>query len=138
LSRLRSVYPGRADVEEHLLSLLAQLRERAEDAQGYGPANLVALLRELRGHHLRGLDLSQLSLRGTCMQGVEMQDTSLARATFRDTVFTEALDSAFMVAISRDGQYWAAGSRCGEVRVWREAGQTLHLLWQAHTDTVSA
>ena len=72
------------------------------------------------------------------MQGVEMQDTSLAGATFRDTVFTEALDSAFIVAISRDGQYWAAGSRCGEVRVWREAGQTLHLLWQAHTDTVSA
>ncbi len=135
LARLRSVYPGRAEVEEHLLALLALLRERAEYAQGYGPANLVALLRQQRGH-LRGLDLSQLSFRGTYLQGIEMQDTTLAEATFRDTAFTEALDATWAVAISRNGRYWAAGSRRGEVRVWREAGQTLHLVWQAHTYTV--
>src|SRR5947209_10310462 len=135
LSRLRSVYPGRGDVEEQLLSLLALLRERADDAQGYGPANLLALLRELRGH-LRGLDLSQLALRGAYLQGIEMQDTTLAGATFRDTVFTEALDSTFVVAISSNGQYWAAGGRCGEVRVWRDAGQHLHRLWRAHADMV--
>ncbi len=29
-----------------------------------------------------------------------------------------------------------AESRRGEVRVWREAGQMLHLAWQAHTDLV--
>jgi WD40 repeat protein/transcriptional regulator with XRE-family HTH domain len=137
LARLRMAYPGRADVEAHLLSLLAHLRERAEDAQGYGPANLLALLRELRGH-LRGLDLSRLVLRGAYVQGVEMQDATLAGSTFRDTVFTEALDATWSVATSKNGQSWAAGSRRGEVRVWREAGQTLHLLWQAHTDTVSA
>lgn len=38
--------------------------------------------------------------------------------------------------ISKSGQYWATGSKRGEVRVWREAGQTLHLAWQAHTDIV--
>src|SRR6266699_1429092 len=137
LARLRSVYPGRAEVEEHLLALFAQLRERADAAQGYGPANLVALLRQQRGH-LRGLDLSHLSIRGAYVQGVEMQDATLSGATLRDSVFTEALDATWAVAISRNGQYWAAGSRRGEVRVWREAGQTLHLVWQAHTDTVSA
>jgi WD40 repeat protein len=67
-----------------------------------------------------------------------MQDASLAGATLRDTVFSEALDATWKVTISNSGQYWAAGSRRGEVRVWREAGQTLYLLWQAHTDTVSA
>ncbi|MFL5589781.1 MAG: NB-ARC domain-containing protein [Ktedonobacteraceae bacterium] len=137
LARLRSLYPGRGEVEEHLLSLLTQLRERADYAQGYGPANLVALLRLQRGH-LQGLDLSHLALRGTHVQGVEMQDTSLTGATFRDNVFTEAFDATWSVAISSNGQYWAAGGRRGEVRVWREAGQTLHLVWQAHTDTVSA
>src|SRR5205085_7167175 len=135
LSRLHRAYPGQGEVEEHLLALLVLLREWADDAQGYGPANLVALLRELRGH-LRGLDLSQLALRGAYLQGVEMQDTTLAGATLRDTVFTEALDSTFTVAISSNGQYWAAGGRCGEVRVWREAGQRLHLLLRAHTDMV--
>src|SRR5256886_2893173 len=62
LARLRSAYPGRAEEEEHLLGLLVQLRERADEAQGYGPANLLALLRQQRGH-LRGLDLSHLSFR---------------------------------------------------------------------------
>jgi hypothetical protein len=66
-------------MEEQLLSLLAQLREQAEYAQGYGPANLVALLREHRGH-LRGLDLSGLAIHGAYLQGVEMQDASLAGA----------------------------------------------------------
>src|SRR6266566_8736710 len=137
LSRLRSVYPGRGDLEEHLLSLLALLREWADDAQGYGPANLLALLRELRGH-LRGLDLSQLALRGAYLQGVEMQDTTLAGALLQETVFTEAFDPPWAVAISSNGQYWAAGSRRGEVRVWHEGGQSLHLVWQAHTDNTYA
>src|SRR2546421_7236372 len=137
LAHLYSVYPRRAEVEERLLSLLAQLRERADYAQGYGPANLVALLRELRGD-LRGLDLSQLAFRGAYLQGVEMQDATLSGATLRDTVFTEALDATWAVAISSNGQYWAAGSRRGEVRVWHEGGQTLHLVRQAHTDTTYA
>src|SRR2546421_11885845 len=137
LSRLRREYPGRTDVEERLLSLLAQLRERAEDAQGYGPANLLALLRLQRGH-LQGLDLSHLALWGTHLQGVEMQDTSMTGATVRCAGLTETFASTWSVAISSNGQYWAAGGRRGEVCVWREAGQTLHLVWQAPTDTMSA
>ncbi len=137
LADLRSAYPVRAAVEEQLLALLAQQRERADYAQGYGPANLLALLRMLRGH-LRGLDLSQLSMRGAYLQGVEMQDTTLSRALLRETVFAEAFDAISAVAISPNGQYWAAASRRGEVRLWEEAGQTLHLVWQAHTDGVPA
>jgi len=113
LAQLRKVFRGRAEVERNLLALLDQLHAQATDAQGYGPANLLVLLRELRGH-LRGLDLSRLSIRGASLQGVEMQDTTLAEATLRDTTFTEALDATRAVAISRDGRYWAAGrGRCG-------------------------
>jgi len=46
-------------VEVQLLGLLNQLRELADSTQGYGPANLIALLRLQRGH-LSGLDLSKL------------------------------------------------------------------------------
>src|SRR5581483_10392433 len=45
LASLQSLYQGRGEIEEHLLSLLDQLRQRAETTQGYGPANLIALLR---------------------------------------------------------------------------------------------
>src|SRR5205807_1499548 len=45
-------------------------------------------------------------------------------------------DAIWAVTVSRSGQYWAAAGRRGEVRLWREFGQTLHLAWQAHTDIV--
>src|SRR6266516_4147580 len=137
LARLRSAPQGQADVEEQLCSLLDQLRERSEDAQGYGPANLIALLRMLRGD-LRDLDLSRLALRGVNLQGVEMQDAKLSGALIQDSVFTETFDAITALAISSTGHYWAAGSKRGEVRVWEEGGQTLHLVWQAHTDMVTA
>ncbi|HEX6557448.1 MAG TPA: NB-ARC domain-containing protein, partial [Ktedonobacteraceae bacterium] len=137
LARLESVYQGRAEVEAQLRALLAALRGQAEEAQGYGPANLVALLRRLCGD-LRGLDLSHLALRGAYLQGVEMQDANLSGALMRACVFREAFDAITALSISESGQYWAAISRRGEVRVWREGGQMLHLAWQAHTDNTLA
>src|SRR2546422_2383428 len=137
LAGLRSSYPLRTALEEQLLALLLQQRERADDAQGYGPANLLALLRELRGH-LRSLDLSQLSLRGVYLQGVEMQDTTLSGATLQETVFTESFDPPWSVATSSNGSYWAMGSSRGGARVWRDDGKTLVLAWQAHTAAVQA
>src|SRR5438874_5209770 len=137
LARLQSSVPGHVEVEPRLRSLLSEVRELAEAVQGYGPANLVALLRLLRGD-LRGLDLSQLALRGAYLQGVEMQDTTLAGAALRECVFTEAFDAITAVAISPSGQCWATGGRRGRVQVWRENGHTLHLALQAHTDAVWA
>src|SRR5437879_4480233 len=89
LARLQSVSPRRAEVEKQVCSLLDQLCGRSEEAQGYGPANLVALLRLLQGD-LRGLDLSHLAIRGAYLQGVEMQDANLSGALMRESVFTEA------------------------------------------------
>jgi DNA-binding XRE family transcriptional regulator len=137
LASLRSAFPQRAALEEQLLALLARLHAQADYTQGYGPANLLVLLLLQRGH-LRGLDLSNLSLRGVYLQGVEMQDTTLSGALIHDTVFTETFDATWAVAISSNGQYWAATSKRGEVRVWVEEGQTLLWNWQAHTDTTYA
>ncbi len=69
-------------------------------SQGYGPANVITLLKELRGH-LRGLDLSRLAIRGAYLQGVEMQDTTLAGALMRECVFTETFDAITAVVISQ-------------------------------------
>src|SRR5207244_9804066 len=125
VERLRSELGADAPVEAHLLRLLEQFRAEDEALQGYGPANVISLLKELRGH-LRGLDLSRLSIVGAYLQGVELQDATLSGALMRECVFTENFDSITAVAISRSGQYWAAASQRGEVRVWRgeeEAGQ---------------
>jgi hypothetical protein len=137
LSRLQSTYQGHADLQARLLWLLDDLRGLPQTSQGYGPANLVTLLRLLRGD-LRGLDLSHLALHGMYLQGVEMQDATLAGAALQDSVFTEPIDAIAVVAMSKSGQYWAAGSRRGEVWMWAEAGRTLHQVWQAHSATVFA
>ena len=137
LARLQGVYQGRAAVERQLQAVLDALRGQDEEAQGYGPANLVALLWLLRGH-LRGLDLSLVALRGAYLQHVEMQDARLSGTLMRECVFREAFDVITALAISRSGQYWAAISRRGEVRVWKGVGQRLHLIWRAHTDNTFA
>jgi WD40 repeat protein/transcriptional regulator with XRE-family HTH domain len=139
LADLRSAYRQHPVLEETLLGLMRQLAARACHEQGYGPANLVTLLRLVRGH-LRGVDLSGLAIRGAYLQGIEMADASLAGATIRDSVFTENFDAVMGVAISPNGGYWAASSRTGEIRVWKAVGPpwvlTLHRAWQAHTDLI--
>jgi hypothetical protein len=137
ITHLLAVYQHADAVEVQLLRLLNQLHNWEQEAQDYGPANLITLLRKLRGH-LRNIDLSRLAIRSAYLQGVEMQDATLAGAILRDTSFTEAFDPTWGVAISSNGEYWAAGSTRGEVRVWRKGVQILHRVWQAHTDNTYA
>lgn len=137
ISQLLTRSGGHIDVEVRLRSLLDVLRGSKQHERGYGPANLVTLLRILRGH-LRALDLSGLVLRGAHLHGVEMQDTRLTGAIVRDSTFTERIDSTLAVAMSRSGEYWAAGSWRGDIRVWRAAGRALHLSWQAHSSSIWA
>ncbi len=129
---------GSASVEKRLLSLLDELRAEADSIQGYGPTNLVALLGLERGH-LSALDLSQLSIRGAYLQGIEMQNTSLVGSRICDTVFTDSVNVTRAVAISLDGRWWAAGGMQGRVRIWEENQSRTHQrIWRAHTDIVQA
>lgn len=137
ITHLLTIYQHAEAVETQLLCLLDQLRTWQPTAQGYGPANLITLLHKLRGH-LRNIDLSHLSIRSAYLQDVEMQDATLAGSTLHNTCFTEAFDPSWGVAISSNGEYWAAGSARGEVRLWRKGLQTLHRVWQAHTDNTYA
>src|SRR5207237_3241817 len=137
LERLRAELGANVQVEAHLLRLLAQFRSEDAVTQGYGPANVISLLKALRGH-LRGLDLSRLAIRGAYLQGVEMQDATLAGAMLREVAWTSAFDAILSVAVSPDGRYVAAGSNSGQVRVWREEGWVAHLTIQGHTDRVGA
>ncbi len=132
IEELRSELGEDALVEAQLLHLLEQFRSEDAVAQGYGPANVISVLKALRGH-LKDLDFSHLALRNVSLQDIEMQDTRLSEATLRDCVFTETINAINMLAVSNDGQYWATGSMHGEVWLWGEAGRTLHRVWQAHS-----
>ena len=137
LERLRSIYSPQARLEEYLLALIQEMSARPEVEQGYGPANLVVLLRLLCGN-LRGVDLSRLVLRNLYLQDVAMQDARLVNTVIQDSVFTEAFDALTGVAISPTGEYWAASSRRGEIRIWEAEGQTLRHMWRGHIGTIWA
>jgi WD40 repeat protein/transcriptional regulator with XRE-family HTH domain len=137
LARLRSVYPDAAALEARLLTLLEPLRGRSDEFQGYAPANLLMLLRALRGD-LSGLDLHQLSLRSADLRGVNLHDTRLAEATVRDTLFNEAFDTIWSMAFSQNGSYWAGGDRQGHAQIWYYKERRLQFVWRAHYSVVSA
>jgi WD40 repeat protein/transcriptional regulator with XRE-family HTH domain len=126
---------GQAGTERQLLALLNGWRGRPELEQGYGPGNLVNLLRLLRGD-LRGLDLSRLVLRHAYLAEVDAQDASLAGAHLAETVLAEAFGFPSTVALSGDGGLLAAGTSTGEVWLWRVADRTLVETLEGHTGGV--
>lgn len=134
LMRLQNL--GQGDLEVQLYQLLDKLRQSPVDLQGYGPANIVALLRELRGH-LRQVDLSQLVLRGVYLQGVNMQDCKLTNALLRDCVFAEDFGNVQSLSISGTGDYWAIANHSGEIQVYEAGGYVLYRRWWTKNDWVA-
>src|SRR6266851_4524109 len=132
LERLIHFLGTTESVGRHLLVLLRGWRGRPTANQGYGPGNVVNLLRLLRGD-LRGLDLSRLAIRHAYLQGVVAQDASLAGAHLAEVVLAEAFTYPTSLALSADGAFLAAGTATGEVRLWGAADRTLLLAAQAHT-----
>lgn len=126
---------GVADTERQLFALLAAWRHRSEAEQGYGPGNIVNLLRLERGD-LRGLDLSALTIRRAYLAGVEAQDASFAGAHLVETVLGDAFQAVTAIAMSADGRWVAAGTIDGEVRVWRVADRTPILSVRGHSGPV--
>jgi WD40 repeat protein/transcriptional regulator with XRE-family HTH domain len=134
LQRLRAEYGDRV-AEQWLMALLEGWRDRPPEEQGYGPGSVVNLLRLQRGH-LRGLDLSRLSVRQGYLAGVEAQNASLAGAHFADGVLAEAFDFPGSVALSGDGTLLAVGTSTGKLWLWRVADRTLVAMLEGHTGVV--
>jgi WD40 repeat protein len=122
--------PGR-----QLLALLEGWRNRPVADQGYGPGNVVNLVRLARGD-LRGTDLAHLSIRQAYLATVEVQDASLAGADLSEAVLAEAFNFPLSVALSGDGTSLVAGTSGGEVWLWRVADRTPLLALAAHSGQV--
>jgi len=118
--------------EQRLLQLLERWRGSSPAEQGYGPGNVVNLLRLMRGD-VRGLDFSDLVIRQAYLQEVEAQDARLSGATLTQAVLGEGFEYCTCLAFDRDGTYLAASTQGGEVRLWRVADRTPLLSLPAHT-----
>ncbi|MBV9354879.1 MAG: NACHT domain-containing protein, partial [Chloroflexi bacterium] len=126
---------GEAGTESRLLALLGGWRGRPAADQGYGPGNVLNLLRLQRGH-VRGLDLSRLALRQAYLAQVDAQDVRLVDAHLADTALAEAFDFPGSVALSGDASLLAAGMSTGDVWLWRVADRTPLLIVHGHAGAV--
>jgi WD40 repeat protein/transcriptional regulator with XRE-family HTH domain len=129
-------YCGRVEaVVERLLVLLERWRKLAHVQQGYGPGNVVNLLRVLR-KDLKGFNFSHLLIREAYLQEIEMQDTSLVSAHINQSVLYGAFTYALCLAFSSNGAFLAAGTMDGMLNVWRVASRTLILSVKVHAGAV--
>jgi WD40 repeat protein/transcriptional regulator with XRE-family HTH domain len=135
LEQLVAIRGGARAAEQRLVSLLDEQRGRPVEDQGYGPGNIVNVLRLLRGD-LKGIDLSGLAIRQAFLQDVEAQAASLARAHLSDTVLGEAFNYLTSLALSADGAHLVAGTVSGEVCRWRIADRTLLTTLPGHAGAV--
>ncbi len=135
LERLVAADGSAAAVEQRLLGLLGSWRGQAFPDPGYGPGNVVNLLRLMRGD-LRNLDLSRLAIRQAYLQEVDAQDSSLAGAHLTECALPDAFFYPTSVALDGNGTHLAAGTSHGELRVWRLSDRTPILAAQGHSNGV--
>src|SRR5947209_3414493 len=133
--QLLTAHDGKDGAEQQLLALLETWRGRSEVEQGYGPGNVVNLVRLLRGD-LRGLDLSRLAIRQAYLAEVDAQDASLVDAHLAAAILADVFSLPQSVALSGDGGFLAAGTSTGEVWLWRVADRTLVARLAGHTGGV--
>ncbi len=126
---------GAAGAERQLLDLLDDWRDRPHPRQGFGPGNVVDLLRLLRGN-LRGVDLSHLFVCDAYLAEVEAQDATLAGAQLADTVLAEGFGFPASVAVNADGAVMAAGTSTGQVWLWRVADRTPLVAIEGHAGAI--
>ncbi len=127
---------GGVGAERRLLDLLEFWRGRDQAEHGYGPGNVINLLRLLRGN-LRHLDFSRLWIRQAYLQGVELQDASLVDARISESLFGGSFDPITCVQITRDGSRVSAGTLSGELRAWRVSDRAGMLAVNGHTGMVT-
>jgi WD40 repeat protein/transcriptional regulator with XRE-family HTH domain len=124
-----------AEIERQLLEFVRGWRTSPRAEPGYGPGNVVNLLRLLRGD-LRAIDLSQVLIRQAYLAQVDAQDASLADAHLVDSVLAEAFEFSGYVALDADGALLAAGTVTGELGLWRVADRSPLWMVQGHTGAV--
>jgi len=93
---------GETGTEQRLVWLLDGWRAIPAGEHGFGPGNVVNLLRLLRGD-LKRMDLSGLAMRQAYLQEAEAQDASLVGSHLTEAVLAEAFAYSSAVALSADG-----------------------------------
>ena len=118
-----------------LADIISALRKEHRHATGYAGGNAINLLQHFKGN-LSGYDFSNLAIRQAYLRDTCLHNTNFSEAILRNTIFADTFGAIFSVAYSPNGQFIAAGTDSGEIRVWRTFDNELWRILEGHKDAV--
>lgn len=128
---------GREGSKAKLKGILKRLSLTHQYTPGYAAGNILNLLIYLQAD-LDHTDFSDLVVWQAYLQGVSLHDTNFSHADLQHSVFTETFGRILSVTVSTSGNYLAAGSANGEIRLWDIHSGTPLQTFVGHTDWVRA
>ncbi|HRW10167.1 MAG TPA: BTAD domain-containing putative transcriptional regulator, partial [Caldilineaceae bacterium] len=124
---------GRTTLLQKLRGFPHQLRTTLP--RGYAGGNILNWLLDLEGE-LVNLDLSGLTIWQAYLRGKTVHDVDFREADLRGARFTDTFDISRSVAFSPDGQWMAAGTAAGQIRLWRANDWQPVQSWQISSDDI--
>ncbi|MBC8123849.1 MAG: NACHT domain-containing protein [Gemmatimonadaceae bacterium] len=131
LSRLGT----QSNLENRLLEILAEQRERLPLEPGYVAGNILNLLCKLQAD-LSDKDFSRLAVWQANLQKANLVRVNFSQSDLSGSAFAQTFGNFLCVQFSPDGRLLAIGDDSGEVRLWgMESGQQLSSC-RGHTDWI--
>jgi WD40 repeat protein len=134
---------GQRELEASIKDLLEQLRSTfSRPTPRYAAGNLLNLLLHL-GVEIQEYDFSRLSIRQAYLQGVSLTKVNFAGADLSRSIFTDTFGFIGSVAFGFDasqngGEFLAAGTSTGEIRLWGVTEGYPYQALKGHTQAVWA
>ncbi|MBN3891820.1 MAG: hypothetical protein HWQ43_22570 [Nostoc sp. JL31] len=135
INGLLTAFRSKKNLENHLVQILATLREISPLEQSYTAGNVFNLLCDLETD-LSGYDFSYLTIWQADLQNVKLHNTNFAHAHLAKSVFVETFGGIFSVAFSPSGKLLATGDTNGEIRLYEVASSQQILTCKGHAGWV--
>ncbi|WP_416671202.1 WD40 domain-containing protein [Egbenema bharatensis] len=117
-NRLQSTLPARSAIEQHLRTVLQQLRATTHPTSRYGVGNLLNLLIHYQVD-LADYDLSHQQIWHAQLEKTTLQRTNFSYAELHQTTFIQPLSYILELAFSPDGQLLSTVDSTGHIYLWR-------------------
>ncbi|MEM7800521.1 MAG: BTAD domain-containing putative transcriptional regulator [Chloroflexota bacterium] len=128
-TQLENLMGSHTTIRAHMQAYLEKIRATPEARSGFAAGNLLNLLLHME-LDLSRFDFSKLSVRQGYLQGMRLQGVDFSAADLSSSIFTDDFGNIHALAHSPDGTLIAAGTKEGEVRVWRERDSQIRFVFE--------
>ncbi len=126
---------GKEESEQRLKRIFAGQRRLASQPASYVAGNIINLLIHMHAD-LHALDASRLAVTQAYMPETTLHQSNFFAADLATCVFRDTFACPFSVAISPNGELFAAGTASSEVRIWQSENAIPHLSCKGHVNDI--